>query len=576
MKRKNLWRFAAVMLLAVSLTASARADVAGMAPESTEILIRLPSVETIFKHFSVTENSVFGQPVEDADDMKEELGFNPLKLSELKARGLDTTKPLGLIIDSLEFSADDEEPSFNGAVFLPVTDAGKALASLKAMISKEKPDLEWSTDGDLTAFKGIDGDGVGYILQKAGHLFIGAAPEKDAKPFMERIAKADKGLLADDSYKQVAGQLPPKREIFAYADAARMVNRNLEAIKKRAKESAEETPGPDMTQNLDYLKEWKGAGAGVDFDTKDLIIDSVINVTPEAKTLSIMKDVRFDKGIVMGVKDAPMMLLSFAVNAREYYDMIMASIGDEQRQAFRNNLEEIKANYGVDLVKDVIDNLAGNLNFGLYDGMSINMMNYNALMTLNLKNGSKMKTVIETAISKLPPEQQSMVVKTSIGAQESYMISLMGMTQLFLGVKDNNLIVALGKPMYEKALAADVKTGFLANMDDPELVATLKSDAASVFYLNSQETFKAVKNFSAMIQQFSSDPAKPIIDETVTNAVNQFNYLLSSSQVEGESIFSNLTVKTNFVDSFFQGVQNVVESFEKRAEAAASEEAETD
>ncbi len=567
MKRANLWRCVAAILLAAGLALPAQADVAGMAPDSTEVLIRIPSVETIFNLFSITENSVFGQPLGDMKDAEEELGFNPLKLSELKARGLDTSKPFGMILDSFEFSAETEEPSFNGAVFLPVTDAGKAIDALKTMISKETPDLEWSKDGDLTVFKGIDGDGVGYMLPKAGHLFIGAAPEKDAKPFMERIAKADKGLAAEGAYKEVASRMPSDREIFAYLDAARMVAKNLDAIKKLSKESAAESPGPDMSKNLDYLEEWKGAGAGIDIDTKDLIIDTIINVKSDAKTLAIVKDVPFDKSIVMGVKDAPLLLISFAVHAREYFDMIMTSLSEEARQGFQNNVEMVKASFGVDIVGDIIDNLAGNINLGVYDGMSINMANYNVLLTLNLKDGAKMTKVIETAISKLPPEQQSMVQKTTVGTQESYMISLMGMTQLFLGVKDNNFIMALGKPMYDKALAADVKTGFLTNLEDPDLVATLKSDASSVLYLDAQETFKAVKNFAPMLQQFSPDPSKPVLNETVTNAVNQFDYLLSSSQVDGESVLSNLTVKTNFVGSFFQGVQNVVESFMK-AEAA--------
>ena len=575
MKKTIMWRCAAAMLLAAGLALPVQADVAKMAPESTEVLIRMPSVETLFNLFSITENSILGQPLEDMEDAEEELGFNPLKLSELKARGLDTSKPFGLILDSFEFSAETEEPSFNGAAFLPVTDAGKAIKALKAMISKETPDLEWSKDGDLTVFKGIDGDGdgVGYMLPKAGHLFIGAAPKKDAKPFMERIAKADKGLAAVGSYKEVAAKLPSGREIFGYVDAVKMVERNLSAIKKLAEE---ESSGPEMTKNLDYLKEWKGAGAGIDFDTKDLVVDSVIDVKPDAKTLAVVKDVPFDKNIVMGVKDAPLLLLSFAVNARQYYDMMMASLEEEQRQSFANNLEGIKAGFGVDPVSDVIDNLAGNLNLGVYDGMSINMANYNVLLTLNLKDGAKMTQVIETAISKLPPEQQSMVQKTTVGAQESYMISLMGMTQLFLGVKDKNLIVAVGKPMYDKALAADVKTGFLTRLKDPDLVAALKSDAASILYLDAQETFKAVKNFAPMLQQFSKDPSKPFIDETVTNAVNQFDYLLSASQVKGNSIVSSLALKTNFVDPFFQGVANVVESFKERAaeQAKAAESAE--
>lgn len=567
MKNLIAWRFLAAMFLAMGLVAApALADVAEMAPESSELLIRVPALESIFNIFSITENSVLGQPIEDVEDIQEELRFNPLKLSEWKARGVDVTKSFGLIIDSLEISAENKKFSFNGAVFLPVTDANRAMDALKTIISKETPEIEWSTDGPFTMLKSPDGDDKSYFFEKAGYLFIGGAPDKDPRPFMERIAKAGKGLAENDDYKKATDRLSDKQEIFAYIDAARMMGKNIEAVKKLARESAEKKSGFDLAKNIDYLKDWKSAGLGIDFDTKDFIIDSVVNMEPGTKTLALVKDVHQDKGIVMGIKDAPALLISFGVKAREYYDMIMESMSEENRLRFQNKLEGIKADFGVDLASDVIDNLAGSLNLGLYDGVSINMMNYNALLTLNLKDGAKMTRVIETIIDRMPPEQKNIIQKITVETQESYMISFMGMVQLFMGVKDNNLIVALGKNMYDKALAADVNTGFLTNIKDPDLVSALKSDATSIFYLNAQETFKAVRNFAPMLQHLSGDPGKPLIDETLINAVNQFNYLMSSSKVKDNDIISSLIIKTNFMDSFFQGVTNIADSFKEKAE----------
>jgi len=46
--------------------------------------------------------------------------------------------------------------------------------------------------------------------------------------------------------------------------------------------------------------------------------------------------------------------------------------------------EGLKSAFGIDIENEVINNIAGNLNLGVYDGGSITMGNFNTLLTLSV------------------------------------------------------------------------------------------------------------------------------------------------------------------------------------------------
>ena len=169
-----------------------------------------------------------------------------------------------------------------------------------------------------------------------------------------------------------------------------------------------------------------------------------------------------------------------------------------------------------------------------------------------------MKKVMERVISKLTPEQQSDIIKTTIGDDEVYIISIVGMVQVYAGIKDNNLIMSIGKPMFEKALAGSVSSGFLTNLKDRSLAKTLSADINTV-YLDFGEILKAMKNFKALTRHLNKGKPNGFRIEEI---VNQFEYLLSTSRYENGVIYSDLVVKTKFSESFFQGVGKIVKQFQ--------------
>lgn len=203
--------------------------------------------------------------------------------------------------------------------------------------------------------------------------------------------------------------------------------------------------------------------------------------------------------------------------------------------------------------KDILSNIEGNFNLGIYDGRSINMSNYNILATLGVKDGKKMQTVMDTMYQSLSPEQKVMIRKDSIQGNDAYIITLMGIFQICAGVKDNSFILAAGYPMFESAVSGNPDTGFLSGMEDKELVNKLKGDTG-VFYVNIQELYAAANNFPILMQQMNEgQPADPKSGE----AMRQLEYMLLSSGTEGKSFRMDMTVKTRFSEPFFQGMQKL-------------------
>ncbi len=547
-------------------------DITEYLPESTEFMIKICSIGTIYDHFSVTADTLLGEPFDkdDLDEIKKHFGFNPFAINELKENGFDTDKEIGFIISDFQLQIKDktsekdedtEEPAFNGLIFVPVTDSKKAVIAVERFFKdEENSTLKISKQGNITLFE-EDGNKV-YLFEKDNYIFVGMNPEADAKAFMESVSAGTSSLMNTKQYKDVVSKVDSKQEIFAYLNLQKIAEKNLEAIRTLSKRSAENEI-INISRNLQYMKEYEGVGISADIENKDFTANIAANIAPNSKALNMLKDVSYNRNMLLGLKENPALLLSFAINVQEYYKMILDALTEEKMKEFKANLEEIKMKYGVDPEKEIIANLAGNSNLGIYDGVSINMTNYNTLLTISVKDEAMMNSVLAKIFSKLPPEQQSMVIRTKIGDTDAYALSL-GITQIYVGVKDKNLIISVGKPMFEKAISGDAGSGFISNMQDKELVNALKADAG-VFYLNAAETFYAVKNFSAFIPMLNKGEA---VSRKVSDAVSQFDYLLGTMRLEGNTVFKDIIIRTKFTEPFFKGLEKILKSLDVNENAS--------
>jgi len=298
----------------------------------------------------------------------------------------------------------------------------------------------------------------------------------------------------------------------------------------------------------------------VDFSGSDLAITGVLNVAPASELFGIMKDVRFDRNTALGISDLPVLLFSSAFSPEVWYKGIRKRMTPEDAKEMDQKLASTKKQFGVDLEKDVIPNLDGNFNIGIYDGLTINMANYNILMTAGVRDTAAAQAVLKKAVAGMPAEAGAgpAFQPVRVGETDAYMANMFGMVQIFAGIRDKNLIIAAGKPLFEKALAAKPDSGFVKKLGDPKLEASLKAEK-SVFYLNMGETMNVMKNFAMMIQQFSGQ--NPVDPET-EKALREIDYLFSSYWPEGNAFYSDFRIKTRFTKPFPQRMAEIVQMLE--------------
>jgi len=535
-------------------------------PETLDFLVKISSVNTLYDHFSVTPETVFGRPVEDLGEIQRQWGFNPLDAEALRKQGFDTSRELVFAMDNIRFQEGDEDPVFTGLILLPVTDASKASKALRVYLKNSRPEMGFNEKDGVTFFEAAGPRMHGGIMEREGYLLITAEPEGDIESYTASLT--GKTMLQDqNAFKKIIAKVDPEEEIFVYADINGIVGANMEAFRRLSREAAGEK-GSGLLRNLDYLKDYLGAGLSIDLDQSDLLLKGLLGIAPDSDALEILTDVRYNKKTILGVPENPAILFSTAVNVPEYYRIMREAMTPDELQAWEARLAGMREKLGVDLEKEVIPNIAGNLNIGVYDGVSINMTNYNALVTLSIKDEAKMKSVLGRAYAGLTPEQRSMIGTTVVGETDAYVLTLFGAFQFFIGVKEHNLILSVGKPMFEKAIYGGMDSGFLSRMSDPELIRTLKGEGG-IFYLDVQEVYQAMKNFLFLVKQFN-------IQESLTgdseNAIRQFEYLLLSSQVEGAALRGEMEIETRFEKPFFKGLYDLSKKIEA---AAAAKKAET-
>ncbi len=557
-----------IWLLPFSAAETRGADLETMVPESADAMIRLGSLSSLYDHLSVTETTFFGEPIEDLSEIKEELGFNPFSLAELEQNGIAVSKPLAIVINSLRWSETEEGPKPDFSIMIPVTDYQKAKDRFMGSLKAENSETQIQEKNGFTRFT-IPGEEGGYIGKKGDYLLLANSPEEEGAGYMEAILNPEKKLSKNELYREIKGGLDADEDIFAYINIKKIAETQMAALKKLLARAEEEEEGVETqtNMNLESLKDARGMGFTLNLDSPDLMIRSLVKMVPGSKTLKMMENIQFDKSVVFGIRENPMLLLSLGIDPALYYQMMIDAMPPERQEEFDSELSAIKAQYGIDIKTDLIDNFGGSFNLGIYDGASINMMNYNTLISANLKDPARMNTVIEKFMAKLPPEQQSMIVKSTYEGVPTYTINVMGMMQVYIGIKGNNLILSVGQPMYQKALNADAGAGFIANIDDPKLKAVLTDKTSNIFYLNALELGKAVRNFWAMIQQMKQVPPP---SQEVWAMADHFKYLLSTTTLKGADGVGLMTLKTDFSKPFLKGVLDVKEMLKKMEESGGA------
>ena len=565
-------------------------------PGSTDAFFQCPSLENIYDYFSMTPDNFWGYPIEELEAIQAELGFNPFDLKELRNNGFDVRRPFGVAASNFKMGDGEDEPHLNLLLFLPAKDEKKAMAWIKQSIEKKSDAVQFQKVGETWKWhfnnalqvNGADSldenakmdkttDSTGetvtasypnYMAAGNGYILMGTNPSEDAGIFFEKMVQRLNGnsipntpTLADNpKFIKVVKKLNTSKDVLFYVNIERIIKESPEStdlfslfLPGKAGMDAQGY-GPAAAASLELLKDYKALGFSTDLKKSDFIVDCYIDIVEDSKLFNLFKGIDVKREIALGLKDNPVMLWGSTQDLQKYWEMLRETLDKEALAEITEQFNQIKTDYGVDVETDLINNLGNNFNMGIYDGMSINMGNINSLLSLEFKYPSKIIAVIETLIKKMPEEEQVMVNRLQIGDHQVYMVPA-GPFQIYAGFKGKKLLITLGKPMFEKALAADPATGFMTAVKSKSLKNTLSHDH-SIVYLDIMELYYVLKNVMPMFMGNDPDFAIAMTPE-FQKLVDLFDYIALTFTAQADGFMGEFVIKTQFDKPFFKGAKEV-------------------
>ena len=526
-----------------------------MLPENTQVLVKFESLEKFYENLGVSQNSIMGVALKEKDirQIQTGLGFNPLNAQAVKQNGFDLEKPFCLAGANMKVKPEDrQEPAFDGFGLLPVADGAAAMKTIRSGF--EKNDIAF-VDAEKDGLRFIQWDnGIerGCVAVRDQYLYMTINSQSRPQAFLESIIENDDSLTDAKAFRDIASDTDLTRDLVVYCNISDMVEANAKQI--------EQTAGNHSAQaddTLASLRQYGSAAMTADIGSPDLSVDTTLALADdhEVGKLWSRENVKRDK--VLSIAEPAALLLSFGLDVKAYYEMVIEMMPPAPEASAKNRLQAFKEKTGIDIETELLDNLNGSLNLGFYDGASITMFNYNALLTAGVKDEKQMTRLIDKAVKLLPPEKQAMISRQSVGGTEAYVVNP-GMVQMYAGVDDHKLLLASGKPIFEKALTGDKNEGFVQNLTDERLKERI-SGRSNIFYLNMDELLKTVNNFA----MFLAEPAGGVQKfKDKLEAAGRFQYVLASSELDQNTIKSLFFVKTRFTQPFFVELAQMIDQFQ--------------
>ena len=540
------------LLLPMSCAKKEKAGLSTLVPANTQVYMKIPPLTSLHQNLNVTENSIMGKTIPNIAFLEAGLGINPLILEDLKAQGIDVDSELGLILYELEInSINNKEPDINaqGMLLFPVSDYEKFIGFIQDTIQKINPELELVQENDRTLIKpGTDKESILLAPIKNYLAVTVTKSENGSSSLLDTVLSGDSTFSENENFQLVKSKLDKDDSLFVYADIHSFIGKFLPKLAQFTDELPEAQKS-QMKQGLEFTRDYISAGISFDLDSSDFRLDSLLTLKPESKVLKMMDNVEFNKDLLLGIDKTPLLIFSFAFNFREYVNLIMGTIPPESKEIFEETTKKFYEQIGLDLEKDILDNMAGSFNLGIFDGENINITNTNTLMSIGIKDETKATNMMDTMIENLPSQQQALIQKEEIVGTDAYVASA-GFFQIFTGIKNNSTFMTIGQPMFETVVSGKSSSGFTSKIQDNELAEILSGDY-SYFYVNIDELMKAQKNLSNFIGFLSQMGSK------ISDIASQFEYLLSYSSIEDSSLFSEIIIKTRFDKPFLQGIMDI-------------------
>jgi hypothetical protein len=528
----------------------------------TDILIQFKSIASFYYNFLFNDYSLFGIELgnEELENMKKSTKFNILSIKELEEHGFDTTIPIGMGFIDFSFGSQNNNVKHDNklVIFFPAKDSGKILDWLLEMNDITMEQVENLEGENIFFFKGKNSQYFG-LRRTANYLilavdltpiplsFRGEDGIAQIKQSFINTLSPQAVLTTDKYYKDVAKNLKisnVNKDAFFYI--------NMQTLFTRLAETESITGPPRLF--FDLFTGMQGLGYTADYSGSDLIIDSVMNVEPDSFYSSMYTDVTADKDIIFCLKEKPVLLATSALNVKAFYELIMKKLeeaGIVKAEELREKILDLNQKLEMDIEKDIIANFAGSINFAIAP-LHEQAKFPQAILTFNLRDPDKFKTIlakIEPLLLSAFAALGGRIEKETIAGEEVTKIQTENFN-LYLGIAKNNLIISLGRDIYEQAATGSVDKGFLKLITESEIKSHLKKDLSCV-YLDFQAGLELVNNIPVLNDLLIKTGEK---GEQIRNFLGMIEYLFSYSNFSGQGVNGTLKIKTSFSKSFMQSL----------------------
>ncbi|MBN2695177.1 hypothetical protein JXR93_11000 [bacterium] len=521
--------------------------IATVLPEDTLLLAKFSSLESVYRNFSINEKGVFGFSIKELSMIKEQIGFHPLALNHLEGIGIDSKREFGYGL--LDFNIEKKSSSM--LIFIPIKDGKKLISKWEEILKTAGMELK-----DVDTFKQFNIDEVSiYLKEVSGYMLVIFNPVEDALTQAKAMFQK-KTLSNSKQYQEIGEKAGSGESFYLYANFSSFFDNNSKQLKNLFDEIYHGMSETVPSTIISMLNSYQGMGLSVDFEKTDFILSWVAFIDKNSKVNDLLKDVSFKKDRILSVVSEPLFILSFALNPIAYWELIKSMLGEYDLKDMNENFAKMKTDTGVDFIEDILKNIGGNFNMGVFDSSKINLKGFliNFVGDFTVKDSKKAEETIE----KLLQKTENKTVE-EIKGTKTFIIDLM-VIKLYLGVKGEHVIYSIDRTLYEEMISGEKSKGFLSTWSSNKPKVELNSDLQQLYF-----------NYNELIKMFNNSPEiSADIWRSVMNLLSQFEYTLITAGKDGDIWYGDFILKTKFKEPFLLELKPLI--FDIAKEDGYSEE----
>lgn len=524
-------------------------EIEDIIPSNVQIFAKISSIDSIYSSIGLKEKIFFGNDVAELGNrIIKKVGINLVSTDALKKSGLDTASGASFSLINFKYNKEDEK-NHSGIILLtmPVKkDANPIPGFIKQIKLKNKNISSGKEDGIVYIFEKEKKDEKIYFTLREGHLLIIMQKNLPVKEFIASL-DSDKKLSGNQHFIQAGKELAVKDDIILFVNINELFTINKEMFK--TKDIAGLKPEYSASEITKVLEDFNYYLFTMKISGPDLVIHGISGFRPGSGLLNIYKNVKIDRKAILSITENPILLISAAFDITGYINNYIG-IASSRKESYDSAKKEFLTKYGVDIEKDLIQHLDGNMSMAVFDGKSFMLGKYNTAIVFGVKNPELIEKFISTVLEKQKQQNEGQSPILKLDGLYYYNA---GVFQIVFGVKNGQLIFASSKDMFDKA--ATPAASFTEKLTDKDLAGKLNGNSTGIFYLDPAEILFAINNLKPLfpqpkkdVQDYGDKNQKPSkTDENLKKAemyLSQFSYLIFTSSVKENSSIFEAVIKT--------------------------------